>query len=233
MSDSKMSPPDWECEVLKMWRENAAAVPSEIAAEEGGMMKKISTYCLRFGYEFKKVVAKISGDEMFAAHFARDPARQGVHELIAAGYLRKIALVGDFEILPKGGNNALFLDARGALHKRGDISETSAQDSKSLDFRWRTAGFVCYASHKYTKEAGGAQDHQFRDQKRFLENFRGHDDRRAACFAICDGAYYTAEKMRELDGATRATPPPSFAVHIEEVAGELQKLAALKDNSPR
>ncbi len=216
-----------------MWRENAAAVPGEARARDAGMMKKIGTYCARFGYETRRVVAKISGDEMFAAHFAKAPGRQGVHERIAADYLQKIALVKNFKILPKGGKDALFIDARGALRKRGDKSGTSAQDSKSLDFYWETAGFFCYASHKYTKESGGAQDHQFRDQKRFLENFRKHGEPRAACFAICDGAYYTAEKMRELEGATRRTPPLSFAVHIEDVAGKLRNLAALKDNSPR
>ena len=98
-------------------------------------------------------------------------------------------------------------------------------------FLRKTGGFVCYASHKYTKESGGAQDHQFRDQKRFLENFREHNNPRAACFAICDGAFYTEEKMRELESVTRKKPPISFAVHIEDVAENLQKLAALKDNS--
>ena len=228
-----MSPPDWENESLKLWCKNAAEVPREIAAGDGGMMQKIATYCMRFGFETKKVIAKISGDAMFAAHFAKDPAKQGIHELIAAEYLRKISMIGDFEILPKGGKNALFIDASGGLRKRGDKSATSAQDSKSLDFFWRTAEFVCYASHKYTKESGGAQDHQFRDQKRFLENFQKHENRRAACFAICDGAYYAADKMDELRAATRKTPPLSFAANVEDVAGKLQELAALKDNSRR
>lgn len=214
------------------WRENAAAVPGEVDAGDKGMMKKICTYCWRFGHQMQAVIAKIKSDAMFAAHFAKNPGTQGIHETIAADYLKKIALVDDFKILPRNGKAALFIDARGLLRKRADKSQTSAQDSKSLDFRWDTAGIVCYASHKYTRESGGAQDHQFRDQKRFLENFRKHDDRRAACFAICDGAYYTEEKMRELESVTRKTPPLSFAVHIEDVAAKLQKLAALKDNSP-
>ena len=215
----------------KMWRKNAAAVPSEVETGDSGMMKKIATYCDNFGYAAREVIAKISGDKMFAAHFAKNPGTQGIHEQIAADYLQKISLVGNFEILPRSGKNALFINAQGELLKRKDKSQTSAQDSKSLDFCWKTGGFVCYASHKYTKESGGGQDHQFRDQKRFLENFREHNNPRAACFAICDGAFYTEEKMQELESVTRKKPPISFAVHIEDVAENLQKLAALKDNS--
>ena len=212
-----------------MWRENAKDVPRQIAAEERGMMKRVRTYCGRFGYEMQKVKDKINNDGMFAAWFSKTPSKQGMHEKIAAEYLEKINCINNFEILPKGGNEALFINAKGKILQRGAKSDTSAQDSKSLDFCWNTGGFICYASHKYTHESGGSQDHQFRDQKRFLENFRNHENKKAVCFAICDGAYYGQEKMRELGAVTRKEPPLSFAAHIEEVE---EILLEIKINEP-
>ncbi len=214
-----------------MWRENAADVPRQVADKEEGMMKRIGTYCRRFGYQAGRVIEKITGDDMFAAHFTKNPTKQGMHEKIAAEYLREIECINDFETLPKGGNESLFINARGEILRRGDKSQTSAQDSKSLDFRWKTGGYVCCASHKYTHESGGAQDHQFRDQKRFLENFQKHGNPQAVCFAVCDGAYYTPGKMRELGAVTRKEPPLSFAAHIENVEEILRGLPKLMDNN--
>ena len=228
MSDfKKIPPPNWEGESLnRLWRENAAAVPDAVNARDRGMMKRIATYCRRFGYDCKRVIDKIISDEMFAAHFTKDPTKQGIHEKIAANYLRKFKCIDNFEILPRGGRGALFVDTEGVLRPYNK-HQASAQDSKSLDFRWNTAGVTCYASHKYTKESGGAQDHQFRDQKRFLENFKHHDNPQTVCFAICDGAYYTPDKMKELENETRDKAPLSFAVHIEDVVEKLEIVANL------
>lgn len=231
MSDIKKSPPDWAAAEREKWRENAEAVPRQVARQEEGMMKRIRTYCGRFGYGMKKVTDKIGNDGMFAACFSKTPSKQGMHERIAAEYLEKVECIGDFEILPKGGKGALFINARGEIMRRVSKPDGSAQDSKSLDFRWKTGGYVCYASHKYTHESGGAQDHQFRDQKRFLENFQKHGNPQAVCFAVCDGAYYTDKKMRELGAAARKSPPLSFAAHIEEVEGILRGLPELRDNN--
>lgn len=221
MSATDNPPPDWEGEENKRWRKNADDVPRQVDEGEMGMMKRVRTYCTRFGYAVVDVIRKIHGDAMFAAHFTKDPKKQVMHENIAADYLRNLPLVGDdFEMLPNGGDGALCINANGEFrHGKGK----SAQDTKTLDFCWTTGNVKCWASHKYTKESGGAQDHQFKDQKRFLENFRKHKGERVAFFAICDGAYYTEKKMEELQQVTNDNPP-SFAVHIEEVAAKLREL---------
>ena len=232
MSDfNKKPPPDWDAEAAKMWRENAASVPSQIHKNEAGIMRRITTYCMDFGFEKKTVIDKINDDKMFAACFAKDPGKQGLHEKLAANYLMQLSCVNNFKVLPKGGKNSLFFNSAGELLKcRNKKSEISAQDSKSLDFCWNTGEFICYASHKHTKEPGGGQSHQFKDQKRFLENFINHDNKKTICFAICDGEYYNAPKMQELESVTRKTPPLSFAVPIENVEEELRAIVALKDN---
>lgn len=221
MSATDNPKPDWEGEEKERWLENARDVPRQVKDKEKGMMKRVHTYHTRFDYAIPKVIRKIHRDAMFAACFAKDPKKQVMHENIAADYLRKIALVGDdFEMLPNGGEGAWHINAKGVFRQG---KGKRAQDSKTLDFCWTTAGIKCWASHKYTKESGGAQDHQFKDQKRFLENFRKHKGERVAFFAICDGEYYTDKKMDELRQATNDNPP-SFAVHIEEVATKLREL---------
>lgn len=227
MSDfKKIPPPDWEGKpLIKRWRENANAVLPNVKKGEKGIMKRIATYCHNFGYDCKRVIAKIIDDEMFAAHFAINPSQQTIHEKLAADYLQQFERVNNFEKLPPSGGSALFLDNNGKLLHQDPEKSKSSQYSKSLDFRWNTAGVICYASHKYTKESGGGQDHQFRDQKRFLENFKHHNNPQAACFAICDGGYYKPDKMEELESETRKEPPLSFAVHIEDVAEKLEIVA--------
>lgn len=188
-------------------------------------MQRIETYCSRFGYTCSQVIQKIFHDGMFAAHFTKDPTKQGIHENIAADYLRPLPGVSDFEVLPKSGAGAMHISADGEFCVG---KSTSARDSKTLDFRWTTSGVQCWASHKYTKEQGGAQDHQFNDQKRFVENFRNHKGERVAFFAICDGAYYTAKKMSELRQIARDTPL-CFAVHLEDVAEKLREISAPRE----
>ena len=218
MSATKPPPPDWEGEENKRWRTNAADVPRKVREEDAGTMQRIKTYCNRFGYNFNQVVKKIFQDGMFAAHFTKTPSKQGMHEIIAADYLRALPGVGGFEVLPKGGAGAMHISADGEFCTG---KSKSARDSKTLDFRWTTSGVQCWASHKYTKEQGGAQDHQFNDQKRFVENFRNHKGEQVAFFAICDGAYYTAKKMSELQRIVHDTPL-CFAVHLEDVAEKLR-----------
>ena len=230
MSDfNKKPPPDWDAEVANARQENVADVPRQVRERESSMMEKITTYCTKFGFDREEVIDKINDDNMFAVFFAKVPGSQGIHEKIAANYLMQLSCVNNFKVLPKGGKNSLFFNSAGELLKcRNKKSEISAQDSKSLDFCWNTGEFICYASHKHTKEPGGGQSHQFKDQKRFLENFISHDNKKT--IAICDGEYYDASKMQELESVTRKTPPFSFAVPIENVEEKLRAIVALKDN---
>ena len=226
---NKRPPPDWDAEAQAMWRKNAKEVPRQVTEKERGMMRRVRTYCGRFGYGMRKVIAKIRDDKMFAACFSKDPGKQGMHEAIAAEYLREEKGISNFKILPKTGEMAAYIKANGSIVSGGERPE-GAFDSKSLDFSWKTAGVVCYASHKYTHEGGGAQNHQFKEQKQFLQNFKKHADKRVAFFAICDGQYYNGEKMGELAELARKRPPLSFALHIEDVGAALRKVASMTDN---
>ncbi len=72
------------------------------------------------------------------------------------------------------------------------IPKTQAQSnaSKTIDFEWNTGTIKCYASHKYTKNSGGAQDNQYKDIRNFMKNIRDNNTPNILFFAICDGNYY-------------------------------------------
>lgn len=145
---------------------------------------RIKSYCERTGYDPRVVGEKITRDEMFRWCFVVDPIRQNVFEKIAAEYIESMTGVSSFK---KYGTSDLFIVA-GALKKKKEIKGMKPE-SKSIDFGWKYGGRNFYASHKYTNESGGAQDNQYRDVQRFIEdaNRVGGQD---IFVAIVDGEYY-------------------------------------------
>jgi hypothetical protein len=91
----------------------------------------------------------------------------------------------------------------------------------SMSIKWITHNIQCYASHKYTKESGGTQDSQYKEQLSLLRSFQRRTQGNIAFFVICDGKFYNNEKIKQLHSLTRLHKPYSFACHIDEV---LQKL---------
>ena len=213
-------PPDYDAIEQRLWRENADAVPALLAVGDANLQTKIKTYTRQFGYTVDAVREKIAADPMFAAHFAKKPNRQGIHETIAADRLRTLPMVRDFEVLPKMGANALYVTSDGEV-KRGRQPESS----KSLDFRWHTGDTTCYAMHKHTRESGGSQSSQFREMRDLLRQFQNCPDETCVLLVIVDGPYYTPARMARLRHYTRDRPPRSYALHIQDVPNALAAYA--------
>ena len=213
MSDNP-PPPDYDAIEQEMWRENALQVSALLAAGDAGLQKKVETYAYQFGYDMEQVREKIAADRMFAAHFAKQPMRQGMHERKAAEWLRTLDSVRDFRVLPKSGANALYVTSDGAV-KRG--SDLQAKPSKSLDFRWRTGDTSCYAMHKFTRDSGGSQDSQFKEMRELLQQFLRCPDETCILLVIVDGPYYDEARMANLRRYARSHAPRSYAVHIQDV----------------
>ena len=215
---NKRPPPDYESHVLDLWLENASVVPSLLSESDIHLLKKIETYSDHFKYTSTEIVEKIRNDPMFAAHFAKEPRRQGVHEKLASKWLDEIECVSNFQVLPKSGANALYVDSDGEVRK---ILQNPK--SKSLDFMWTTGKTTCYAMHKYTKQSGGDQDNQFKEMEALLRRFFECRDESCILIVIVDGPYYTDNKMASLQTITRTHPPKSYAVHIENVPQILEE----------
>lgn len=215
-----LKPPNYDAIEVEMWRENAENVVNSLNEQDANLLKKIQTYSWRFGYTEQEIQDKIRNDKMFRAWFAKEPRRQGFHELVAGEYLKQFDIITNFEILNKGGDNAEYITSDGHIVDGKNLQDKAI--AKSLDFKWITKGIQCYASHKYTKECGGNQDSQYKEQLNLLRSFQRRTQGNIAFFVICDGKFYTKQKMQELYSLTRLHKPYSFACHIEEVLEKLQ-----------
>ena len=213
-------PPDYEGIVLNLWPERAKEVIPELRSNDELLLKRIRTFVERFQFPEADVKNEIMTNSMFAATFAKNPTRQKIHESIAVEWLNK-HLNSHVKLLPAAGKDALYITKDGNIVQSSERKDGS---SKSIDFRWKQGQYTVYATHKYTKDSGGAQDNQFADARKSLENFLHADDQSIIFLAIVDGAYYNNKKMAELERVTRHEAPRSYAVHIEEVPDLMKNL---------
>lgn len=215
-------PPDYDVIEQEMWRANALQTVEQLAGGDADLQRKMETFAHRFGYAVEQVREKIAADPMFAAHFAKQPMRQGMHERKAAEWLETLDSVRDFRVLPKSGAGALYVTSDGEV-KRG--AELRARPSKSLDFLWRTGDTTCYAMHKFTRDSGGSQDSQFKEMRELLQQFLRCPDETCILLVIVDGPYYNETRMADLRRFTRDHAPRSYAVHIQDVPAALAAYA--------
>ena len=213
--------PDYEDIERAAWRDNAQQVVSRLETADSDLAKRIATFVDRFGYSGPEVEEKIINDPMFAAHFAKEPRRTGLHQKEAAKWLQGLDAVSEFSILPASGKRALYVTSDGEIQS-GAILKGS-KPSKSLDFQWLTGSVVCYAMHKYTREGGGNQDSQYKEMRDLLRNFQSCSDRGCLLMVIVDGPYYSDRKMEVLRNDTRSRHPRSYAVHLAEVPAILDE----------
>jgi hypothetical protein len=165
-------------------QKNIKQLQKEIDTEQ--TKTKIHNWAKKFQLNPLEVRQKIIDDNMFSLHYIIEPARQGFHEKLAADYIKKFSNVSNFENLPTSGKNALVVHSGLIVPKE----ESPSNAGKTVDFKWDTDGYKCYASHKYTKDGGGAQDNQYKDLRDFMKNSRQNNDVNIRFFAICDGEYY-------------------------------------------
>lgn len=215
-------PPDYEQIEKSKWRENARKVISQLDEGDRNLKKQIETFNRRFGYGLDEIEGKIRADEMFAANFAREPRRQGFHEIVARDWLEKKTRL-NIEVLPKSGPNSFYVTRDGVITK---IPREEQKPSKSLDFKWTHGNVNFYAMHKYTKEGGGNQDSQFKEMIDLLTNYQRATNPSNALIVIVDGPYYNQTRMQRLKMRTRTSPPLSFAVPIQEVPDILMKFSS-------
>jgi hypothetical protein len=150
---------------------------------------------------------------MFANCFARDPSRQTSHEQLACEYLKNHSdMLNNFCKLAQNGKNAIYLSNDGVFTKEKKID-------KALDFYWVNKNKEFYASHKYTKNSGGSQDSAFSEQKAFLGKFKNNDKENQYLFIICDGQYYTKQRIKILKNLMSKR---SFVVNIEKVVSTVK-----------
>lgn len=183
-----MPRPDYEGDFVRAIRVNLTQVINQLDAKNEGLARKIGTFASRFEFAIDVVEQKIREDEMFRAFFAKDPGKQKIHENIAAAFITRIPLIENFEQLAHDG----LVVIQGAVRPRKEVrAEGATARAKTIDFAWDTCGKKVYASHKYTKHSGGAQDNQYRDLQEFIREANESNRRDAYFLAIADGDYYS------------------------------------------
>ena len=106
-------------------------------------------------------------------------------------FISSLPLIENFEQLPSGGNDALYV-VNGKIVNGKDKDDQKT--GKSIDFKWeytfngKTLTF--YATHKYTKSAGGSQDNQYKDVQEFHTESRNCINENILLLSITDGPYY-------------------------------------------
>lgn len=219
-----IQPPDYDKVEMDLWRKHGSEVIDLLNNHDRGLMRRIRTFCERFGFDEKDVRQKIEDDFMFACCFAKNPTRTKLHEKEAEKYLRMFPnLIHTFKSLPSSGKNALYINQEGNI-----VTGKSQEGIKSLDFMWKVVNsdITCIAAHKFTRERGGAQDPQRNELMRLLELFKLCDDEKIAFFAICDGPYYDDRTLSMLRQHVNKEPPYSFACPIGDVPKNVEKLLA-------
>ena len=215
-----MRSPNYEGEHQKALRANAAAIPKLLKAGDDNLLEKVTNFAARFGFDLKDVLKKVEKDVMFAAHFAVSPSRQNIYENIAAQHIGTLPNVKNFQKLPTG---ALSV-SQGAVMSRAELARHGGRSgAKTVDFTWEVGKTRVYASHKYTKEEGGAQDNQYQDLQQFIKEARDSSLKSTVFIAIADGPYYKGRRLKNLKSL--ANGRNVFALSIDELPGLLKKFS--------
>ncbi len=203
--------PDFEGAIKRAREENFAEVLENLESEELNLMRKVKRFSEDFGFEVDSVIEKIREDEMFRAHFAKDPRKQNLDEKTALEWLGNVDEVCQLRKLPIAGKDAYYVDKEGYIRKGSDF-ETRKTPSKSLDFSWVTGNTKFYAMHKRTTDSGGAQDNVWREVEQIMKNFQQSPQKGVALVMLLDGSYWTPKKIQSVAQFARSDKPQSFAL---------------------
>lgn len=186
--------------------------------------RKIKRAAEKRGVAPAEVLAVIRDSRLYRAEFIKDPKRQNLYEKIAAEAIKSMPGVSGFRHY--GTNEIEVVD--GVPKKRAGGQGASV--AKTVDFGWRHGGLKYFASHKYTKERGGAQDNQYRDILAFIKEANKNRDSGHVFVAIADGEYYdfndTKSKIRKIDVLKQKADERSgvYAARINELVDLMRNL---------
>lgn len=168
-------------------------------------LKRMQNYAKKHFLSIELILKKVQEDDIFARIFVKDPIRQSIHENEAAKFIKENNLVCNFKKLPAASAQSLFL-YKGKIISKKEKDELKLP-LKSVDFYWELKlkngeKIKFYASHKYTNEEGGIQDHQYIEQRTFLKNAKQSKMGDNVFFlALCEGQYY--RKLNKKDSHSR------------------------------
>lgn len=170
---------------------NPKTIINKIKKEKEDLEVKIRNFAEKWSFEEKYIMNELKTNELLLLSFVKEPGKQTFHQHFAAKYLSSLPLIENFEQLPSGGNEALYV-VNGKIVKGKDKDDQKT--GKSIDFKWEYTfngkNLTFYATHKYTKSAGGSQDNQYKDVQEFHTESRNCINENILLLSITDGPYY-------------------------------------------
>lgn len=186
---------------------------------------KLERFSEKFNLDIDFLKDHLLRDDLFILHFMKDPLKQSMHETVCFNHLKSFPWVLNAENLPSGGSNAYYV-VNGLVVRGSEL--TNKNPSKSVDFKWQIQNprgqiIDCYATHKFTKGAGGGQDNQFKDVESFFSNAAQYSENDKLFFAILDGQYYqtpykgSTNRIHYLNDNYKTRNNSVFALTINEL----------------
>lgn len=216
----KRPAPDYEKEFIAQLQRNDKEVIDLLERNDPGMLKKIATFSTRHNFSLEEMVQKIKEDHLFRAFFAKDPAKQKIHENIAARFIQEIQGLSGFRQL---GHAELAL-VRGAVTPFKEVRDRGGTNTaKTVDFLWKFCGREFYASHKYTRgRSGGSQGGAYKDLQEFISEANQCTNRNQFFVAIPDGDFYRGRDASS--GSDRIEHLNNLANRLNVFAMPIEKL---------
>ena len=162
-------------------------------------VQAIARHADRFGHTEQEVTeAVLSNEVAFRFVLGKHVGRMDYWETALASYLESLPMVKSATKLPKNG--------RGRLYVVGGRLQSEKPDSlhiKSIDIEVQFKnGNSAYVIHKFTAEAGGAQDNQWREAMAAIEQLKVPGRPSVNLVAVLDGEYYVMPR-RSSSGMSR------------------------------
>ncbi len=194
---------DYQGVFLKRRKTNLNLVKGQIkngVVLDNDLYTKIHNHSMRWEgiLTEEDIIKDFESTKTVPTFFAKDPSKQNLTEEIAKEFLSNFPEVKSVKILPKRGKGSWSI-VKGRLDYTDNFTKYQKAGIKSIDFRIELVnGVIIFATHKYTKDTGGAQDNQANDLMSFAEQTVDYNSNEYRFAIICDGEYYTDSKIKEI-----------------------------------
>ena len=182
------------------WSDNICQAREALSSGEEWILDKIDKAALRYDMDKETILREVRESNYAIATFSKDPKKQNIYERVALKWIESISKVTDARKPPRMLllETGMIVSARQYAQQGGQ----KAPNTKSIDFTWQFRGVRFFATHKYTKDSGGAQDSQYQELERFVINGRDfsgqYEGQKTVLLALGDGPYFLAHDGRKL-----------------------------------
>lgn len=166
--------------------ENIEKVIEDLDNNDSKLNYKIERKSERCGSDIDFIKEEIRRSPVVREEFAKDPSRQNVYEICFNS------------IIEESGYGIKKLHGTYLIEGKPIKANKPRSGQKSIDFLVTVNNTKIYISHKYIREAGGAQDSQFSDLLDYMDRGVFAEDKNDYYVVVFGGGYFTPQKREIL-----------------------------------